>query len=178
MQSRIETFKKKKAPKRVKLLIGTLFLSIGVGSSISVAFADQDIQGLLTNWFAKQQTHSIETIEHAVMSEKEIQMQRLKEELQVEMDDAKKQLDQFTDQEKQKRVNDLKTHTDELIKNLKIDNSKEKAAIIDQLDKITNDAIKKMDNVSKTKKSAEEPVKEALTDTNNTEQNSVNAGEN
>jgi very-short-patch-repair endonuclease len=149
MKSRKEKFRKKTS-KGAKLLFGTLFLSIGVGSSITVAFADQDIHGLLSDWFAKQQTTSIETIEKAIMSEKEIQMQRLKEELQIEMNDAEKQLEQFTEEETKQRVNDLKAHTDELIKNISIDQTEEKEAIIIELDEILNESIKKMDDIRTT----------------------------
>jgi hypothetical protein len=151
MKSRIEKFKKNKTSKRAKFLVGTLFLSIGVCSSISVAFANQDIESLLVNWFAKQKTESVETIEKSIMSEKEVQMQRLKEELQIEIRDAKQQLDQFTEEEKEKRIIALKTHTDDLIKNIKIDDSAEREAVINELNKIENDAIDKMNEVSKSK---------------------------
>lgn len=149
MKSRKEKFRKKPS-NGAKLLFGTLFLSIGLGSSITIAFADQDIHGLLSDWFAKQQTTSIETIEKAIMSEKEIQMQRLKEELQIEINDAKKQLEQFTEEETEQRVNDLKAHTDQLIENISIDHSEEKEAIINELDEILNESIKKMDDIRTT----------------------------
>lgn len=143
---------------------------------MTVAFADQDIEGLLSNWFAKQQTKSIETIENAIMSEKEIQMQRLKEELQIEMNDAKKQMDQFTEMEKKRRIHDLKAHTNELIKNIKVDNSKEKEAVINELNKIVNDAIDKMDAISAAKMGKTESSTEAPTVQN--DQKIANAGEN
>ncbi|WML41462.1 hypothetical protein RCG19_07380 [Neobacillus sp. OS1-2] len=157
MKSRKEQFKQNKISKRAKLLLGTLFLSMGVGSSITVAFADQDIEGSLGNWFANQQAKSIETIEKAIMSEKEIQLQRLKEELQLEMTNAKQQMDQFTEKEKKQRIKDLKAHTDELIKNLKVDHSSEKAAVINQLNTIQNEAIEKMDTIAKADKGEKKP---------------------
>lgn len=158
MKSRKEVYQKK-APNKVKLLFGTLFLSIGIGSSISVVFADQDIEGILTNWFNNQKTKSIETIENAIMSEKEIQMQRLKEELQIEMKNAEKELEQYTEQEKEQRINSLKLHTDKLIKGIKIDNTKEKEKIIEKLNIISQDAIDKMEKVSEDKSKDNEKAK-------------------
>jgi hypothetical protein len=179
MKSRKVTFTKKKTTTRAKLLFGTLFLSIGIGSSITIAFADQDIHGLLGNWFAKQQTKSVETIEKAILSEKELQMQRLKEELQIEMNDAEQQLFQFTEKEKQQRIKNLKHYTDKLIKNLKIDNTEEEAAIINELDTIYNEAIQRMDSIGKpqqhektsaTETSTENPKQESIVEIEEQEQ--------
>lgn len=154
-----------------KFLIGTLFLIIGIGSSFNVAFADQDIETMLINWFNKQKNNSIELIEAAIMSEKETQMHRLKKELQVEIDNAEQQLNEFTEEEKEKRVNGLRIYTDELVKNLDIDNSKDKARVIEALNKITDKAVEDLEKeVSKKKwnKTAEvkevEPAKEPPTD--------------
>lgn len=153
-----------------KFLIGTLFLIIGIGSSFNVAFADQDIETMLINWFNKQKNNSIELIEAAIMSEKETQMQRLKKELQVEIKSAEQQLNYFTEEEKEKRVNALRVHTDELIKNLEISNSEEEAKVINALNKITDKAVEDLEKeVAKKKwnKTAEvkevDPVKEPLT---------------
>jgi hypothetical protein len=171
MNSRKVNFPKKKPTKRAKLLFGTLFLSIGISSSITIAFADQDIQGLLSNWFAKQQTKSVETIEKAILSEKELQMQRLKEELQIEMNDAEQQLFQFTEKEKQQRIKNLKHYTDKLIKGLKIDNTEEEEAIKNELETIFNEAIQRMDSIGKSQQPEETSENENSTE--NPEQETI-----
>jgi hypothetical protein len=154
MKSRKEKFKNKTS--RTKLIIGTLVLSIGFGGSFSVAFADQDIQGMLSSWFNKQKTEAIVTIEQAISSEKEIQMQRLKDELRLEIQNAEKELNKFTEMEKEQRILALKSHTDELINNLQIDNSKEKEIIVSKLNKIMQDAFDKMEKeIDKNNKAGE-----------------------
>lgn len=149
MLSRKEKHNKKGTKKTAKFLVGTLFLSAGIISSINVAFADQDIEAMLINWFNKQKTNSIESIEQAVMTEKETQLKRLKEELQLEIKEAEQELNAFTEAEKEKRVKNLQIYTDELIKNYKIDNFEEKSNITSELDLILQQAKEKMDQAVK-----------------------------
>jgi hypothetical protein len=149
MVSRKEKYKKENISKKAKFLIGSLFLSVGVGSSVNIVFADQDIQSMLKNWFDNQRTASIDQIETAVMTEKETQLQRLKEELQLEIANAEKQLSEFTETEKDKRVKAIQDYADKLIQNIAIDNIGEQTKVTNELDNILSDAISKMDNVSK-----------------------------
>ena len=148
MNSRKTRHKKKKSVIKNKFLIGTLLLSIGIGSSINVAFADQDIEAMLLNWFDKQKNQSIEKIESAIMSEKELQMQRLKEELQIEIAKAEKELNQFTDKEKKARQQELKKYTNQLIKDFDVDDKAEKERINAELNAIVEKARSEMDNIN------------------------------
>lgn len=151
MLSRKVKFKTKKQSK-LKLSIGVLFLTAVVLGNIGVAFADQDISSLLTNWFSKKGTESVSTIEKAIMTEKEQQKQRLKEELQLEIDKSSKQLQQFTEDEKEKRIQGLRDYADQLAANINVDNSKEKQKVIDEMDSIIQKAINELDKVDRNKK--------------------------
>ncbi|MBM6619136.1 hypothetical protein [Bacillus suaedaesalsae] len=135
--------------KKVKFLIGAILLSVGIGSSVNVAFADQDIHALLTNWFDKKKVESINEIEQAIMSEKETQKQRLKEQLQVEIQKSEEELQLFTDAEKEARVLALQQYTDALIANFNVDNSNKEEKLSAELDAIVQEAIEKMDKVVK-----------------------------
>lgn len=144
--SRKEKYKAKKQF-RIKLLIGVLLLSSTIGGNIGMAFADQDIQSLLSNWFNQKGQESIQTIEDAIMTEKEQQKVRLKEELQSELKNSAQLMDQFTEEEKQKRIQALQEYADQLIKNMKLDNNKEKQKISDEMDKIIQKAINELDKI-------------------------------
>ncbi|WP_409270403.1 hypothetical protein V1499_13360 [Neobacillus sp. SCS-31] len=138
---------KRKSTRPLKILIGVLFLSAMIAGNIGVAFADQDISGLLSNWFNKKQQESISTIESAISAEKEAQKLRLKEELQSELANASERLTQFAEEEKQKRIQALTVYADQLIAGMKIDNSLEEKRIIAEMDKEIEKAIKAMDKI-------------------------------
>lgn len=147
MISRKDTYLKEKRKKIKRKLVGTVFLIGIVGGSYSVAFAEADIGTLLSQWFEKQKIESIEKIESAINQERDIQTNRLKQELQLEITRADQALDEFTDAEIQLRIKNLQAYTDELIKSIKIDDTKERERIIDQINKIYNRAVEQLSKV-------------------------------
>ncbi|MEH7439307.1 hypothetical protein V7182_17680 [Neobacillus drentensis] len=149
--SRKEKYKPKKHF-RIKLLIGVLLLSSTIVGNIGIAFADQDIHSLLSNWFNQKGQESIRTIETAIMTEKEQQKVRLKEELQSELTNSAQLMDQFTEEEKQKRIQALQEYADQLIENMKLDNDKEKQRIVAEMDQVIQKAIKELDKIKLSEK--------------------------
>lgn len=145
--SRIAKFQKQKKHSKAKILVGVLFLTTSIGGGIGVAFADSDINALLSNWFNKKGAESMSSIEQAIMSEKEIQKERLKQELQLELANSQKQLSDFTEQEKKQRVQAIQDYANQLIANLKIDNSAQEEQIKQQLGAIIEKAESEMDQI-------------------------------
>jgi len=148
MITRKEKFQKNNRQLKVKILIGVLFLIVSIGGGMGVAFADSDINGLLTNWFSKKGTESISSIEQAVMTEKDKQKERLKQELQIELQKSQEQLSSFTEEEKEKRIQEIRDYADQLIANIKIDNSGKKQGIINQFNTIVEQAKASMDQLA------------------------------
>ncbi|MEH7299364.1 hypothetical protein [Neobacillus drentensis] len=145
--SRTVKYKRKKHF-RIKILIGVLLLSSTIAGNIGVAFADQDINSLLTSWFNKKGQESISTIENAIMTEKEQQKVRLKEELQSELNNSAQLMNQYTEDEKQKRIQALQEYADQLVENMKIENNKEeKQRISAEMEQIIQKAIKELNKV-------------------------------
>lgn len=130
--------------KRILIVIGALFLSISIGSGVKSAFAGQDINSLLTNWFNAKKTESINQIDQAITNEKDLLMVELKKGLQKEIQLAEKELAQFTQDEIDLRVDELRSYADELLLNMSIDNSDEQAAIASTLNVIYEEALKQM----------------------------------
>lgn len=145
--TRKDTYKKKHHFS-LKLLIGVLLLSGTIVGNIGVAFADQDINTLLTSWFSKKGQESISSIETAVSTEKEQQKIRLKEELQSELANSAQLLQQYTEEEKQKRILELQQYADKLIEEMKLENNQaEKQRIAADMDKEIQMAIKQLEKI-------------------------------
>lgn len=139
---------KKKSHFILKILIGVLLLSGAIVGNIGVAFADQDINSLLTNWFNQKGQESISTINNAIMTEKEQQKIRLKEELQSELSNSAQLLEQYTKEEKQKRILELRQYADKLIEDMRLEhNQAEKQRIAAEMDKEIQKAIKELDKI-------------------------------
>ncbi|MBS4174334.1 hypothetical protein [Bacillus sp. FJAT-49736] len=133
--------------KKVKILIGVLFLTVSIGGGIGVAFADSDINGLLTSWFKQKGEESISSMEQAILSEKETQKQRLKDELQLEIQASQKKLSDFTKEETSIRVQEIQDYAEKLIANLKIDTFADEQQIKAELDAIVEKAKSDMDKI-------------------------------
>ncbi|UJL46325.1 hypothetical protein KFZ58_18580 [Virgibacillus sp. NKC19-16] len=145
-----------------KFLVGALLLIIIIASSINVAFADRDIGSVLTNWFNKNEAESIAEIEQVIDSERQVQTERLKEELRLEIESSEQELNKFTETQKTDRMIELERYTDKLINNLTIDNAEEKSRITDETEAIVQEAKEKMDQLKPTGK--QDSDKEAETE--------------
>src|SRR5690625_4346780 len=107
---------KKEKPRQKKMsfkrvFIGTVLLIMIIGSSMSVAFAEQDIEALLTNWFVKNQEEAIEGLEKSVQDEQEEQTKRLKEALQIEVKEAEEELEHIHVGDRQEKDSTHTHHT-------------------------------------------------------------------
>ncbi|MUK87689.1 hypothetical protein GMD78_04645 [Ornithinibacillus sp. L9] len=130
-----------------KIVVGTLFLIIVVGGSFTVVFADQDIGAMLTNWFDQKTDESIGEIEKVISQEQKKQTDRLKEELQLAIEAAEQDLNEFVQMEKNQRAEELKRYSDELIKEIDIDNDEIEQEILDEFDRILKHAKEEMEQI-------------------------------
>lgn len=134
--------------KSKKFLVGALFLILIVGSSVNVAFAGQDIHSLLSSWFQTERSNSIAEIEEAVAIEQEIQTERLKEELRLGIENAERQLENYTNKMKANSISEIQKHADQLVNSIEIDQSEEKNNVTSQLEAIIQDAKNKIDAIA------------------------------
>lgn len=163
MLSRVDKYKKKLPLKKETIIIGALFLSIGLGGGVKTALADQDIQGLLTNWFNNKKAESVQEIDGAVASETDRLMRSLEVDLQLEMKTAQSELATFTANEKQSRLQALQAYANNLKASMKIDNSEQEAAVLANLDAIINHAKAQMDGQAAELKLNSIPVPPSVT---------------
>jgi hypothetical protein len=148
MKSRKEMHRKNKS-KKTKIVFTSLLLCAGIGTG-NVALANQDISSLLTSWFNTKTEESITQIDNAISTEKASSMEKLEAALSTEMQQTEKEIVQFTEAEKARRVEELKRYTNQLIATIDVSSEGERAKIAEKLNAITQQAIKQMDNVSHT----------------------------
>ena len=167
MLNRKDTYRKKKKTGLMKVLIAVITMVVIMGGTLTVSFANEDLNAVLTKWFDDKRENAIVNIKEAISSEKEIQKVRLKEVLKEEMAIAESEMNQFTAAEKARRAQNLRDYTDQLIKGIDVDNSAKEQELASQLNAIYAEATKAMQTANANWKSSvapaekEEPAKPA-----------------
>ncbi|SET08820.1 hypothetical protein SAMN05216389_105119 [Oceanobacillus limi] len=159
-----------------KAVFISILVCIIIGGSFNVVVAKQDIQSLLNNWFNQQKTESITEIEQAITDEQGKQTERLRKEIQFEIERVRNEINEFTMKEKEKRVLALQSYADKLIANFEPSEPGDKKAIESQLDQIMLEAQRKMDHVSE-KNQSNNHVGEDPKDSDNPEEDQYNSEE-
>ncbi|QTD40819.1 hypothetical protein [Sporosarcina sp. Te-1] len=126
------------------LLTVVLLVTVALGNGMNKVWANQDIQSLLTNWFQGKKTESIQQIETAIHSEKELLMDELRAALQEEMRKAEEELTRYTEEETAKRVQELQNYAADLMANIQIDTTARKAEISADLDAALAQAMEQL----------------------------------
>ncbi|SHG16642.1 hypothetical protein [Ornithinibacillus halophilus] len=147
MKSRKETHKKNHFSTKLKVLITSILFIITVLSSFGMAFANEDIQSLLTNWFTDQREVAIESIESAIMTEKDQQKVALQSYIKEAIQSSEKEIKQFTEEEKKRRVQEIKSHAQTLMNNFEVNNKEEKSQIQSEFDAILKRAMEDLNEV-------------------------------
>lgn len=155
------THRKKRKTVLLKLTIALIAMMFILGGTLTVSFANQDLNAMLTSWFDEKRNDAIVHIRDAVSSEKDIQQTRLRAELQKEMAAAESQLKQMTEDEKNRRIQNLRDYTNKLISEITIDHSEEKQQMKNQLDSIYTEAVNALNNANASWKSSVVPGKPA-----------------
>lgn len=130
--------KKKSKFKIIFFVVSLLFVSVIYGKHTS---ADKDVESMLTNWFQKQQAESFQGMASVLNGEKERLLQDLSLELKNDMGQTKKELNQYSQEEVQKRVAELRNYTEQLKRNIQNGSGNENTETFAQLDAIMEKAI-------------------------------------
>lgn len=146
MSNKFKRYKSNFSFKKIGLLLGALLLTIGLGSGMNNAFAGEDAGSSLINWFGAKRTASEQEISGAITAEKDKLMGELKIALQEAKQSAEDELAKFTEEQKQIRTSELQEFAATLKANIEIDLTKEKEAIIAELDAEHKKAIEDLKN--------------------------------
>lgn len=84
-------------------------------SGVKIAFADQDIGYMISNWLDRKRIESLKEIDNTISEEQATQTSRLKSEINKKIKAAEEQYHSFIESEKLKRVQGLEKYTTQLI---------------------------------------------------------------
>lgn len=142
----------------IKTIIALFSVIVIMAGTLTVSFANEDLNAVLTKWFDEKRMNAIVHIKEAVSTEKDAQKVRLKEELKKEMAIAESELNQFTDAEKSRRIQNLREYTDQLIGQINIDNASAEQQLVNQLNSIYAEAQNAMNTANTNWKSSVAPI--------------------
>ena len=141
-----------------KIVIGILFLIIFAGSSATIAFADHNISGLLTEWFDRKTEESVEEIEEVILKEQQKQTEKLEAELHMAIETAEQEMQIFLEAEKEYRVEEIRQYASFLMEEIEIDDAERKEAKLQELERILNEAKAEMDQMLADEKLPKEEI--------------------
>lgn len=147
MISRKERARKMKKKSRIKYIASTLILALSLGIG-NVALAGGNASSLLSQWFDKKANESITQIDQSIQVEKDKALKKLQAELQADIKQSEKDINAFTQQEKEKRVQEIQRYTDELISKMDGQDEETKKKIQSNLDAITQQAKQELNQAA------------------------------
>ncbi|WP_143059339.1 hypothetical protein [Bhargavaea ginsengi] len=149
--------------KRLVLIIAICFL-VMAGSGLMRASAGQDAGAMLENWFNGKRSQSVNEIDQAIETEKNRLMGELRTELNQSIGGAAKEIENFTDAEKARRIQALRDYANTLMAGIGQDGADwDKHAYLNDVEKAIQQATHHIDIAAdKAKKNAEKnkPKKE------------------
>lgn len=126
-------------------IVGMMVLALLFTAEWKTAYASSNIKSLLTSWFEGKQQESIQTLEEEIMAEKEAQMAILKEEIAVSLNQANKELANYTSKEAEKSKQELKSYTEELIESIEFEEEGQQEQFMSELQIIMEEAYLKIE---------------------------------
>ena len=102
--------------RKQRFLVGMVSVSLLTAFTLNITFADIDLKAKIQVWANKQSEIAITSIHTAIQSETETQKIRLQEQLQAGLAQQAQEFKAFTEEQKQRYINELQKHTEHLIK--------------------------------------------------------------
>ncbi|TFJ94424.1 stage III sporulation protein AF [Lentibacillus salicampi] len=152
MKNRYQIQRKKRRLKAIRTMLGLVLICTVLGSSIGIVSAEQDIGSILSNWFDKKSEESISEIDEAISKERKAQTERLKKELNTNIENANKQLEIYAEAEAEKAVSELEQYADSLLADLNGDHTSAENEVAAELAGIVQDAKNRMAEVKRHRK--------------------------
>lgn len=133
---------------RIKLIIISIFVLFGIiVGTVSATFAENNIYGLLSQWYKKKATEAEAEIQEEVEEELAIQKLRLQSEIQLQMEESSKNLDDFKNNKIEEYRSNIVDYADRLVANLEIPDEEDRDQIEGKLNEILNSAQEAMEQL-------------------------------
>lgn len=157
-------WKKGGISRKAIIILFTLLLTLSVGGGFNKAFADQDIQSRLTDWFDSKRNESISEMDKAITAEKNRLMDQLRVELQLEMQRAQAQLAQHTANETAQQISELQKYAAELSAGINVSTDAEKKQVSSNISAALEEAKSLLKSSAVAPKNPEVPSLEKVPD--------------
>ncbi|ANE46506.1 hypothetical protein SY83_09695 [Paenibacillus swuensis] len=135
---------KKRYTFKAKVVTGIVSLIIVIAGTTGISYADVDIAGSLRSWYSSKTESAVSSLEQAVQSETDQQKAILKEELQRQLEQSAKDLDAFTEEQKQLHIAAIQQYANTLLQNVEINSKQDRQQILAKLQLITDSAVQAM----------------------------------
>jgi hypothetical protein len=132
---------------KFKVLFFALILSLTIGN---ITFANLDIGTLITNWFNNEKGQYYANLDQQINAEGNVLIDDLAEEVQIEMIATRNNLNQYTNEEAEKRIVELRRYAAELKEKIKIDNGGKESEVTLYLDGVLEEAISQLNYYAST----------------------------
>ncbi|MEC0231232.1 hypothetical protein [Paenibacillus alba] len=124
---------------------GIVSLTVILTASAGVSYADIDIAGTMASWFNKKTEQVVQNLDQSMKLETDAQKEVLKKELQLRLEASARNLEAFTEEQKQVHVQALAQYAQKLLAQTDIRTEQDRQQIMNKLQSITDSAKGAMD---------------------------------
>ncbi|NQX63916.1 hypothetical protein [Paenibacillus qinlingensis] len=137
----------KKIGSKRKVVAGIVSLTVILTASAGISFADTDLVGSMTSWFAKKTGQVMQSLDVSLKSETETQKALLKKELQLRLEASASSLDAFTEEQKRSRREVLEQYAQSLLAKVDFQSMQDREQVLSKLQTIVDSAQAGMDEL-------------------------------
>ncbi|OXM14338.1 hypothetical protein [Paenibacillus herberti] len=131
-----------------RTLIGVAAIGITMAVTAGAAYADVDLKGKILAWAGIETATAISGLETAISQETELQKKRLQEQLRADLLQQEAEFEQYAEQEKAVRIQEIRNYADELLRSRSFDNEQQKQDYASQLAGIVESARSTMSGLN------------------------------
>jgi hypothetical protein len=130
-----------------KVVAGIVSLTVIITATAGISYADTDLAGSMTSWFAKKTGQVMQSLDVSIQSETEKQKELLKKELQLRLETSAKSLDAFTEEQKRLRTETLGQYAQSLLAKVDFQSMQDREQVLSKLQAIVDSAQAGMDEL-------------------------------
>ncbi|KRF04456.1 hypothetical protein ASG89_21660 [Paenibacillus sp. Soil766] len=145
MKSRI--VKKQLWTKR-KIAVGIVSLTVVISATTGISYADTDLAGAMTSWFAKKTDQVMQSLDKSMQTEIAAQKELLKKELQQRLEASSLSLETYAGEQKQIRLDTLSAYAQQLLSQMDIHSGQDREQLVRKLQEIVISAQAAMEDLT------------------------------
>lgn len=144
MKSRLE---KNQLWTKRKIAVGIVSLTVVISATTGISYADTDLAGAMTSWFAKKTGQVMQSLDISMQTEIQAQKELLKKELQQRLENASLSLEAYADEQKKMRLETLSQYAQNLLTEMDIHSGQDREQLVRKLEEIITSAQSAMEDL-------------------------------